>query len=94
MAQKGIIKNTTAAEISAENLAAVFHAIVGKSGIVKGFKFSRFCKETIAGSAAAAPGSEFKFSRFCKETIAVANAGRNLAKFKFSRFCKETIARR
>ena len=37
MAQKGIIKNTTAAEISAENLAAVFHAIVGKSGIVKGF---------------------------------------------------------
>ena len=37
MAQKGIIKNTTAAEISAENLAAVFHAIVGKSGIVKSF---------------------------------------------------------
>jgi hypothetical protein len=37
LAQKGIIKNTTAAEISAENLAAVFHAIVGKSGIVKGF---------------------------------------------------------
>lgn len=37
MAQKGIIRNTTTADISAENLAAVFHAIVGKSGIVKGF---------------------------------------------------------
>lgn len=37
MGQKGIIKNTTDAEISAENLAAVFHAIVGKSGIVKSF---------------------------------------------------------
>ena len=37
MGQKGIIKNTTTADISAENLAAIFHAIVGKSGIVKGF---------------------------------------------------------
>lgn len=37
MAQKGIIRNTTTADISAENMAAVFHAIVGKSGIVKGF---------------------------------------------------------
>lgn len=37
MAQKGIIRNTTTADISAENLAAIFHAIVGKSGIVKGF---------------------------------------------------------
>ena len=37
MGQKGIIKNTTTADISAENLAAIFHAIFGKSGIVKGF---------------------------------------------------------
>ena len=37
MAQKGIIKNTTTAEISAENLAAVFYAMIGKSGIVKAF---------------------------------------------------------
>ena len=37
MAQKGIIKNTTTAEISAENLAAVFFAMIGKSGIVKAF---------------------------------------------------------
>lgn len=37
MAQKGIIRNTTVAEISAENLAAVFHSIVGKSGIVQAF---------------------------------------------------------
>ncbi len=37
MGQKGIIKNTTTAEISAENLAAAFHAIVGKSGIVNSF---------------------------------------------------------
>lgn len=37
MAQKGIIKNTTTADISAENLAAAFHAIVGKSGIVNAF---------------------------------------------------------
>lgn len=37
MGQKGIIKNTTTADISAENLAAIFHAIIGKSGIVKGF---------------------------------------------------------
>ena len=37
MAQKGIIKNTTTADISAENLAAAFHAIVGMSGIVNAF---------------------------------------------------------
>ncbi len=37
MAQKGIIKNTTTADISAENLAAVFYAMLGKSGIVKAF---------------------------------------------------------
>ena len=37
MAQKGIIKNTTIAEISASDLAAVFHAMVGKSGIVNAF---------------------------------------------------------
>lgn len=37
MGQKGIIKNTATAEISAEHFAAVFHAIAGKSGIVKGF---------------------------------------------------------
>jgi len=37
LAQKGIIKNTTTAEISAENLAAVFFAMIGKSGIVKAF---------------------------------------------------------
>jgi len=37
LGQKGIIKNTTTAEISAENLAAAFHAIVGMSGIVNTF---------------------------------------------------------
>jgi len=37
LAQKGIIKNTTTAEISAENLAAVFFAMIGKSGSVKAF---------------------------------------------------------
>ena len=37
MAQKGIIKNTTTAEISAENMAAAFHAMIGKSGIITAF---------------------------------------------------------
>ena len=37
MAQKGIIKNTKTADISASNLAAIFHGIFGKSGIVKAF---------------------------------------------------------
>ncbi len=37
MAQKGIIKNTTTADISAENMAAAFHAMVGKSGILTAF---------------------------------------------------------
>lgn len=37
MTQKGIIKNTTTAEISASDFAAVFNALVGKSGIVNGF---------------------------------------------------------
>jgi len=37
MAQKGIIRNTTTAEISASDLAAVFHGLVGKSGILDQF---------------------------------------------------------
>lgn len=37
MAQKGIIKNSVTADISASNLAAVFHGIIGKSGIIKAF---------------------------------------------------------
>lgn len=37
MGQKGIIKNSVTADISAENLAAVFHGIIGKSGIIKAF---------------------------------------------------------
>lgn len=37
MAQKGIIKNTTTADISAENMAAAFHAMIGKSGIITAF---------------------------------------------------------
>ena len=38
------------------------------------FKFSRFCKETIATSAFASEKNMFKFSRFCKETIAAVDA--------------------
>ena len=34
------------------------------------FKFSRFCKETIAFGVRAHGLDLFKFSRFCKETIA------------------------
>ena len=37
---------------------------------IQKFKFSRFCKETIAANDAGEEISEFKFSRFCKETIA------------------------
>lgn len=37
MGQKGIIKNSVTADISASNLAAVFHGIIGKSGIIKAF---------------------------------------------------------
>jgi len=37
LAQKGIIKNSVTADISASNLAAVFHGIIGKSGIIKAF---------------------------------------------------------
>lgn len=37
MAQKGIIKNTTTADISAANFAAMLHGVIGKSGIVKAF---------------------------------------------------------
>ena len=37
------------------------------------FKFSRFCKETIAVAASGVFSSRFKFSRFCKETIARLN---------------------
>lgn len=37
MAQKGIIKNTTTADISAANFAAMYHGIIGKSGILTAF---------------------------------------------------------
>ncbi|NCB65525.1 MAG: hypothetical protein EOM48_05055 [Bacilli bacterium] len=37
MAQKGIIRNSTAADISAENMAAAFHAMIGSSGILNRF---------------------------------------------------------
>lgn len=37
MAQKGIIRNSTIAEISAENMAAAFHAVIGSSGILNRF---------------------------------------------------------
>jgi hypothetical protein len=37
MAQKGIIRNTTTAEISASDLAAIFHGLIGESGILDQF---------------------------------------------------------
>ena len=37
MAQKGIIRNSTIADISAENMAAAFHAVIGSSGILNRF---------------------------------------------------------
>ena len=37
MAQKGIIRNSTVADISAENMAAAFHAMIGSSGILDRF---------------------------------------------------------
>lgn len=32
MAQKGLIKNSDTADVSAENMAAAFHAMIGSSG--------------------------------------------------------------
>lgn len=37
MAQKGIIRNSTIADISAANMAAAFHAMIGSSGILDRF---------------------------------------------------------
>jgi hypothetical protein len=37
MAQKGIIKNSITADVSAENMAAAFHAMIGSSGILNRF---------------------------------------------------------
>jgi hypothetical protein len=37
MAQKGIIRNSTVADVSAENMAAAFHAVIGSSGILNRF---------------------------------------------------------
>ena len=37
MAQKGIIRNSTTADVSAENMAAAFHAMIGSSGILNRF---------------------------------------------------------
>ena len=37
MAQKGIIKNTTMADISASNFASIFNGLFGKSGILTAF---------------------------------------------------------
>lgn len=37
MAQKGIIKNTTTADISASNFASIFNGLFGKSGILTAF---------------------------------------------------------
>lgn len=37
MAQKGLIKNSDTADVSAENMAAAFHAIIGSSGILDRF---------------------------------------------------------
>ena len=37
MAQKGIIRNSTVADVSAENMAAAFHAMIGSSGIMNRF---------------------------------------------------------
>lgn len=37
MGQKGIIRNSTIADISAENMAAAFHAVIGSSGILNRF---------------------------------------------------------
>ena len=37
MAQKGLIKNSETADVSAENMAAAFHAMIGSSGILNRF---------------------------------------------------------
>lgn len=37
MAQKGIIRNSITADVSAENMAAAFHAMIGSSGILDRF---------------------------------------------------------
>lgn len=37
MAQKGIIRNSTIADVSAANMAAAFHAMIGSSGILNRF---------------------------------------------------------
>ena len=37
MAQKGLIKNSDTADVSAENMAAAFHAMIGSSGILDRF---------------------------------------------------------
>lgn len=37
MAQKGIIRNSTIADVSAENMAAAMHAMIGSSGILNRF---------------------------------------------------------
>ena len=37
MAQKGIIRNSATADVSAENMAAAFHAMIGSSGILNRF---------------------------------------------------------
>ena len=37
MAQKGIIRNSITADVSAENMAAAFHAMIGSSGIMNRF---------------------------------------------------------
>lgn len=37
MGQKGIIRNSIIADISAENMAAAFHAVIGSSGILNRF---------------------------------------------------------
>lgn len=37
MAQKGIIRNSITADVSAENMAAAFHAMIGSSGILNRF---------------------------------------------------------
>ena len=59
---------------------------------IQKFKFSRFCKETIAVAYGDIGHFRFKFSRFCKETIAGTQSHFRRVGFKFSRFCKETIA--
>ena len=72
---------------------SIFRVVASWMLHISAFKFSRFCKETIACRKSKVVSALFKFSRFCKETIAVAASGVFSSRFKFSRFCKETIAR-